>query len=697
MFIKFLTNVIRVPFDIILLTFHWVKGVLFLCGQFLKDMFELPPGRNWPYGCLSVTTKTGKSVCLPGRKYGNRSIFHSLCPDVDYSDRHGCFCCEAMEESHRRWKPPMHKVLGVGLFLFLFWLSAGYCCYLGLRAFLPDAVKLEIRESLGIKSTRRVVEAGLRDAKTNTEQARVFYTNAEAFFEDGKFNDALLEYRNAIKNEPENSKGYYGLGRTLMKLNRRSEATAAFDQVIELDPTMAEAYLELSELAWESGEIELAVTYVDKVIALKPETPKAYLIKAACYRTRGDEDGARELLKTVSELPIDDPEILRTAAVLYVQLRDYNAAETLCLRALDFDPESVDTKLALAMIHNGRSQFDMALEIIDSISVDDTTASRVQSARAEVYISKGEIPRGITEYRALIKSNPAHPNFRRRLAELLLKSGSLDEGSEILLTLISDNPDDLGSHRLLAQVYLALRLYSKAIFHAQKVLRRLPKHVEMGVVLSSAHMAQEKYSEAVELLESIVSEVPDNSNIQLMLVNAYQKLGEGAKSIKLLKELSDANPTSPTPLLSLGMIYTTNGDTDLAISSFQKVLEIVPDQPIARNNLAILLIDHKGEFGRAVELVQPIHDLYPENPIASDTLGWALFHLARLEDARALISKAVKKNPRNAVYHYHLAKTYLSLNQQDDAETSLDTALKLSSDFRGADDARKLLEELRLK
>ena len=59
------------------------------------------------------------------------------------------------------------------------------------------------------------------------------------------------------------------------------------------------------------------------------------------------------------------------------------------------------------------------------------------------------------------------------------------------------------------------------------------------------------------------------------------------------------------------------------------------------------------------------------------------------------LKAAVKGSPDNPIIRYHLGAAYYKLGSREEASAELETALKMNDKFEGAEDARRLLEELK--
>ena len=121
--LSFVLALARLPFDILLLTYHWIKGTLFLLWDFVCEMFELPKAKKWPFRNFTSKTSTGHYSCLPAKKYGNPKLFKMLCPDLSFDHCNNCICNQKMYEENHRWRPSWFRVGFLGLALCTFWIG----------------------------------------------------------------------------------------------------------------------------------------------------------------------------------------------------------------------------------------------------------------------------------------------------------------------------------------------------------------------------------------------------------------------------------------------------------------------------------------------------------------------------------------------------------------------------------------------
>ena len=117
--------------------------------------------------------------------------------------------------------------------------------------------------------------------------------------------------------------------------------------------------------------------------------------------------------------------------------------------------------------------------------------------------------------------------------------------------------------------------------------------------------------------------------------------------------------------LLAGGIYENRQDWEHAKQQYQKVLEIQPENPLASNNLAYVMLQQGGNVDVAFAMAQTARRQLPDNPNTADTLGWAFYQKHVYTSAISLFKEAVKKEPDNALFNFHLGLAYAKSGQAD--------------------------------
>ena len=78
--------------------------------------------------------------------------------------------------------------------------------------------------------------------------SRKYVENGNKYFNTGKFKEASIMYRNALKKDPRNGDAYYRLGLCDLRMGQPGVATRSLRRAVELMPDNLEAQLTLADI-----------------------------------------------------------------------------------------------------------------------------------------------------------------------------------------------------------------------------------------------------------------------------------------------------------------------------------------------------------------------------------------------------------------------------------------------------------------
>jgi Flp pilus assembly protein TadD len=139
----------------------------------------------------------------------------------------------------------------------------------------------------------------------------------------------------------------------------------------------------------------------------------------------------------------------------------------------------------------------------------------------------------------------------------------------------------------------------------------------------------------------------------------------------------EIDPRAAALWLNLGVVYARNGQWQDAERAYRTTLEISPGDLSAMNNLALTL-EQLGDTRGAERLQAKVAHYRMRNPYF---LYWQGERSLRSGDAAAAVDwfgKAAWRLPKEADFHFALARSYLAAGRKSDAARSLDDALHLA-------------------
>jgi Flp pilus assembly protein TadD len=216
----------------------------------------------------------------------------------------------------------------------------------------------------------------------------------------------------------------------------------------------------------------------------------------------------------------------------------------------------------------------------------------------------------------------------------------------------------------------------------------------MYTLLSNLQGTTGDLTSALASSEKAMQLNPTNPGAVVAYTHALVASGDVPKALAKWQQWTTSHPSDALAFTILGSLEEAQGDRDQAMASYKKALQAQPEQPVASNNLAYLMIETGQNTDVALSLAQTARRAMPNSPSTADTLAWAYFHKGNFSSARSLLEDALKADPNNAALHYHLGMTLQKLSENADAATHLKKAVSLAPNSQTAKDAEKALSQL---
>lgn len=544
--------------------------------------------------------------------------------------------------------------------------------------------------------------------------------------------DAEQQFRHAIDIEPKVSAPRAALVRLLMQQGKRDEAEAFLRQSKKDLADNSEGYRMLGDFYFAIGDLDNAVA---EYASLHKDHPKDILVKKNYIQILILKNQLDEATKLNSEILKSTPHDVE--ALVYkgeIQLRQNNAAGAVesLQAALKNDPNSAVAHYQLGMAYSQQRDLRHAeTEWREAVRIKPEM-TEAQRLIAGLEISRGEVDAVTQTAEQIIQSQPYSPDgyLIRSLAELARQRYAAAEKDA--QDAMNRAPQSFAPIYQLGNVQLAQKHYPEAEKFYQQALEKDPSSSESLSGLMNTYVAQKEYDKAIAAANAQIAKSPNSSNFYDLLatalfdgkkdypgaeaalrkaialdknnIDALEKLGkvqaqQGSldQALSTYVQASKDNPGEVRFYILAGELYEAKQNWDQAKAMYQQALSLSPDDPLASNNLAYVLLQQGGNVDVAMGMAQTARRGMPNSPNAADTLGWAYYHKGIYQSAISQFQEALRLNekagaPDDPVLHYHLGLAYQKANQLSLARQQLEKALKLKPDNT---DARKALDQLR--
>jgi len=185
------------------------------------------------------------------------------------------------------------------------------------------------------------------------------------------FSKAKLCFEMALQQNPNAVAFHINLSNIYVALNDVEKAKQHLHQALRLDPHHAESYNNLGRLLYKQNLFLEAIPLFEKALRLNPEYWEAHYNLAHSFTMQNQTLRAAQHYREVIRIKPDHPFAHYNLGLLYFEEKDYEAAETQLLRALELGinipmPSAIyylaHTRLAMGKIKEATHSFEKVIQ-----------------------------------------------------------------------------------------------------------------------------------------------------------------------------------------------------------------------------------------------------------------------------------------------------------------------------------------------
>jgi len=194
-----------------------------------------------------------------------------------------------------------------------------------------------------------------------------WYNKGLALKEQGKYDEAIQAYDEAIRLDPNYAEAWYKKGNALIGQGKYDEAIQAYDEAIRLDPNYAKAWYNKGTALYSQGKYDEAIEAYDEAIRLDPKLAEPWDNKGSALAHQGKYDEAIQAYDEAIRLDPNDAKTWNNKGVSLEDQGKYDEA----IEAYD-ETIRLDPKLAVAWYNKGNAlkklgEYDEAIKAYDEV------------------------------------------------------------------------------------------------------------------------------------------------------------------------------------------------------------------------------------------------------------------------------------------------------------------------------------------
>ena len=540
--------------------------------------------------------------------------------------------------------------------------------------------------------------------QSDEEKLAAFYAQGQAYGEEEQFQEAIIEYKNALKINPNYANAHYELARAYLKLGRARDAYWETSETVRLDPKNNEAVLSFGALSLVAGDGEQALSMGKLSIENEPDNPQGYMLEGKALQVLKRDVEAEEFFQKAVELQPDIENIL-TLATYYVSLPDgREKAEPWFWKAVERFSDNFRTHTALArFLSADPARSDEAEAAFRSaIGTDPQNENRETGYAnlARFYFQKERDREGVEILEQGTENLPDSTGLLFMLATYYRVQGNDNEAEVLIRKAAEVDPEDPTPYLVLSSFLGGRADLSGALEAADKALEVDPANVDARLrraeilvdvgfreaskevsedpakVLADVSETNPKIREGLEIVGSILAETPFQPQAEFVRGKALLSRGKPEEGIEAFRAAAEGRPDWAQAHFALGSALASVGESSMARVEIARALELDPRMHEARRVLATI---HQSLSAHEYAIEQGNRYL-TTNPDSNKTrvlVAQSLIKLGRREAALRELNK-VPADQRDVSVLFALGRVHANLGHRADARKFLVQVLDAS-------------------
>jgi cellulose synthase operon protein C len=327
---------------------------------------------------------------------------------------------------------------------------------------------------------------------------------------------------------------------------------------------------------------------------------------------------------------------------------DTAMAEQLFNRAAQLDPADPSKRTSLAVTQLMAGQTEVALDSLRNIAATDPGVL-ADMALVNAHLQKNEHEQALAAIAALEKkraSDPMPPHLRGRV--LLMRNDRAGARAAFERSQSLD-ADYFAAATALASLDVAEGKPDEARKRFTALVQRHPRHAQALLALADLDAGTGAGKEAVaDQIRKAIDADREDQTASVRLVDHYLRHNDTRAALQAAQSAVAASPQSPEALDALGRAQTASGDINQALSSFSKLVGLMPRSPLPYLRQANAHLANKDTAAAGQSLRRAL-EMQPDLLLAQRGLVDLALQAQRPADALAIARTVQQQRPREPV------------------------------------------------
>ena len=514
------------------------------------------------------------------------------------------------------------------------------------------------------------------------DQALSHVVQASVYEVAGDFAGAVLEYQEALQQDP-SAAIHFAISKDYSLLGKHALAAQHAKEAVRLDSLRILYHQNLANVYMNAYQPDLAIPEFERIVQLDSNNTEGWFSLARLYQT-SKPLRALEIYERILDREGDDWEILLQTAEIYNSLGRFDQAADKYRRMVELDPSNNVLRRQLAETYARGGKTDEAVKILEEILEADKNNADAIASLADIYLDQHNFDKALSLYQRLLAMEHTNAEVRLRVAvaywgQAQRDSTFIDKAKPIFEQLNKELPNDWRPYYYLGAIADREKHDSLAGQFFERVTRLAEWNGDAWWYIGSSLFEKGEYQKLVDEMQRAKKALPRDSRIFFLEGLGYSRLDLPQEAVTSLKRALELKPDDINAISTLALTLDGLHRYQESDSLYERALRLDPQSHLILNNYGYSLAERGLQLDRALQMSLQAVAADPQNASYLDTAGWVYFMLARYDDARKYIEKAIAAGGASATVYEHMGDIQSKLGQKEKAAQFWNHALELNA------------------
>ncbi len=458
-----------------------------------------------------------------------------------------------------------------------------------------------------------LAESNIQQAISLAPNATLYESYARFLVAKGRLQDTehiLADAKVKLKDDPA---AYRLLAEFYAATDHRDKAISEYGELLKLHPNDTVAWTSYVALLLNTHHMDEANNLIEAALKKNKKNFDALVLKGKWLNMTGKYKDALALLEPAVKSNPQDARAQIELGDALAATGDGNRAESAWREAAKLSPNLPAAQQRMIRVALSKNDLQLLKSAGESLAKLLPSSPQGYLVLAAVASAQHDSKSAEEHIKQAIAVAPSSPEGYSKMGNLLASQKKFDAATKMYEQALEKKPAFVEALVGEVEALSAQKTpIPQVIVRINAQIEKSPNTDAYWLLLAEAQVGARDFKQANVSVNKALSMNPRNFGALMLLGQLETAGGNIDAAIATYEQMEKNNPKNPGPEIVIGTLEQARGHVAQAQKRFENALVMRPDDPVASNNLAYLLLDTGGDKDLALSLAQTARRAFPE-------------------------------------------------------------------------------------